>query len=209
MSPTKIYVPVESVEAYKLAPNWSVYADIIQAAPIPVPEAVDLGLSVKWASFNLGATSLEEYGDYYAWGETEVKDVYSLDTYKWHNNSSTSLYFKYDGEDKFILDPEDDVARIKLGGDWHIPTYDEFRELDAYCSKKWITMNGIRGVLFTGRNGKTIFFPAGGFRHREWVSNAGIEGRYWANEIELFYWMPTYDDYIGLNYEGAYYGLSI
>ncbi len=87
-----IYVPAGSIDAYKSARYWSEYADRIQAIPsssysVPVPEAVDLGLpsGLKWASFNLGATKPEEYGDYYAWGETEPKELYDWSTYNWSN----------------------------------------------------------------------------------------------------------------------------
>ena len=87
-------------------------------------EYVDLGLSVKWATFNVGATKPEGYGDYFAWGETEPKDVYDWSTYKWCNGSSTTLK-KYNVDsnrgtvdNKFFLESVDDVATVRWGGDW-------------------------------------------------------------------------------------------
>ena len=97
--------------------------------------AVDIGLSVKWANANLGAASPEDYGDYYAWGETTPKVDYTWKTYKWCKGSETSLT-KYNTspeygtiDNKTQLDPEDDVAHVKLGGTWRMPTADEIDEL--------------------------------------------------------------------------------
>lgn len=170
-----IYVPASSVEAYKAAQNWSEYADRIQAipAPIPTPEAVDLGLSVKWASFNLGAFKPEEYGNYYAWGEIMPKDDYSWETYKWCNGSEYTLT-KYNYEErngaldnKMILDLDDDAANVSLGGSWRMPTLAEAQELLNNCTSVWTTESGVNGCRFTsnieGYKDKSIFLPYSGF----------------------------------------------
>jgi hypothetical protein len=165
-----IYVPAESVDAYKSTQYWSDYADRINALA-PLPEAVDLGLSVKWASFNLGASAPEEYGDYYAWGETEPKDDYSWETYKWCMGSNTTLtkYCDktdrgYEGftDDKTVLDLDDDAAHVNLGGSWRMPTDAEMTELRENCTWAWTTLNGVNGGLATGPNGNSIFLPAAG-----------------------------------------------
>lgn len=132
--------------------------------------AVDLGLSIKWAACNVGASSPEEYGGYYAWGEVEEKSDYSWSTYKWCNGTSNSMT-KYcidthrgTVDNKTILDPEDDVAHVKLGGGWRMPTSDEMKELYDICTWERIHYNGVYGELVTGPNGNSIFLPAAGQR---------------------------------------------
>lgn len=153
-----------------------------------VPEAVDLGLSVKWASFNLGATKLEEYGNYYAWGETEPKDDYSWETYKWCMDGSPwsltkyckSSNFGYNGytDDKTVLDPEDDAARVSLGLNWRIPTDAEMGELWSLSYWKWTSQNGVDGYWITGPSGNSIFLPAAGTRYGYDLVSPGY-GHYW------------------------------
>ena len=134
-------------------------------------EAIDLGLSVKWASCNVGATSPEEYGGYYAWGETEEKDVYTWDTYKWCINRNDyitkyctkSTWGKVDN--KIVLEPEDDVAHVKWGGGWRMPTHDEFKELFDKCDWTTTIVNDVPGYKVTGPNGNSIFLPAAGYRN--------------------------------------------
>ncbi|MBR2359912.1 MAG: hypothetical protein IKA75_05765 [Bacteroidaceae bacterium] len=144
--------------------------------------AVDLGLSVKWAACNVGASSPEEYGGYYAWGETEEKSDYDWETYKWCNGSdgfmtkycTNSSYGAVDN--KTVLDPEDDVAHVKLGGNWRMPTEEEIDELIEKCTWKWFTFNGVSGQLIIGPNDNSIFLPAAG--NFDGVSH-GTHGRYW------------------------------
>lgn len=140
-----------------------------------VPEYVDLGLSVKWATFNLGATTPDDYGDYFAWGETETKEYYSVTNYKWGTGKEGGIrltqIFKYNTRSSFgdvdnitVLFPEDDVAHVKWGGIWRMPTNDEWKELLDKCSWIKTEQNGIKGILFTGSNGNSIFLPAAGVR---------------------------------------------
>ena len=158
-----------------------------------VPTAVDLGLSVKWASFNLGASKPEEYGDYYAWGETEPKSKYDWETYKWANGAKDKLT-KYcmvtsqwagsgSPDNKFLLDPEDDVAHVKLGGRWRMPTSAEWQELRIKCTWTWTTSNGISGREVTGPNGNSIFLPAAGDWYGTSRYNAGSYGNYWSSSL--------------------------
>ena len=164
-------------------------------------EYVDLGLSVKWATCNVGAGKPEEYGDYYAWGETEPKDFYFWDTYKYCDGTYNSLT-KYtdsaygkDGfsDNKSVLDPEDDVAHVKWGGNWRIPTKDELEELRTKCTWTSTTLNGVKGYSVTsnvdGYTDRSIFLPATGMRIRQWTENTDTIGRFWGNSI------VTGDDY--------------
>ena len=153
-------------------------------------EAVDLGLSVKWASCNIGADSIGDFGDYYAWGETEVKTNYSWDTYKWCNGSDDSIT-KYctdsdagKVDNKTTLDPEDDVAHEILGGDWRMPTIEEFEELINECSWKFTKMEGAWGYIVTGPSGRSIFLPAAGGRYDQFIDDCGTGAFYWSSTFD-------------------------
>ena len=189
-----IYVPAGYVEAYKTAVYWSSYADRIQAVSTsPVPDAIDLGLpsGLKWASFNVGASKPEEYGDYFAWGETVTKTNYSWSTYKWCNGTSNTLT-KYNSiasngtiDNKFLLEETDDVANVKLGGKWRMPTDAEWKELQDNCSWIWTTKNSIRGRLVTSnKNGASIFLPAAGYWFVTDLNNVGSTGLYWSSSLD-------------------------
>ena len=153
------------------AGNTSVY--IKPACPdTHHPHEIDLGLpsGTKWACSNVGATTPEEYGGYYAWGETEEKGVYSKDTYKFRNYSSDISGTKYD------------VAHVKWGGEWVMPTKDEFKELLDNCNSKWTTLNGVKGRKFTSKkNGNSIFLPAAGDRAGGNLYSPGERGYYWSS----------------------------
>ena len=156
--------------------------------------SVDLGLSVKWASCNLGTngfvSSPEEYGAYYAWGETSTKSDYNWTTYKWCNGSEYTLT-KYNTQslhgtvdNKKVLELSDDVARKKLGDSWRMPTQKEFQELIGNCTVTWTTRNGVKGRLFTSKkNGKSIFLPAAGYGFGGSSSLAGRGGYYWSSTL--------------------------
>ena len=155
----------------------------------PVIEAIDLGLSVKWATCNLGAEQPEDYGEYYAWGETETKSSYSWTTYKFGTNSS-GPFSKYNTrisygtvDDKIVLEPGDDVARVKLGGGWRIPTDAEWTELRTKCTWTRTTQNGVNGYKFTASNGNSIFLPAAGCRDDTDLRAAGSDGYYWSSSL--------------------------
>ena len=158
-----------------------------------VADAVNLGLSVKWASWNVGAESPEDYGGYYAWGETEEKSSYDWSTYKWCDGSydtqtkycTASDYGIVDN--KTVLDSWDDVAHVKWGGGWRMPTRDEIKELCEKCSWEWTSVNGIYGQKVTGPNGNSIFLPAAGFRDGTEVYRRGSRGRYWSGTLDEDY----------------------
>lgn len=160
---------------------------------VDLPEGtVDMGLSVKWASCNIGASKPEDYGDYYAWGETTTKSTYNWPTYTLCGGSENTLTKYCTGssfgtvDSKTVLDPEDDVAHVKLGGKWRMPTDAEWTELRKTnnCDWVWTTINGVNGMLVTSKKtGNSIFLPAGGFRHGDMLFNAGSYGRYWSSSL--------------------------
>lgn len=181
---------------YKLSEVDSVYfsleADTLNPSTAGY-DYVDLGLSVKWATCNVGAEKPEDYGDYYAWGETETKSYYAWSTYKWLNGSSTTLT-KYNTssstgivDNKTVLDLEDDVAHVKWGGDWRMPTRTEFQELKDNCTWTWTTQNGVNGYRVTsnkaGYTGRSIFLPAAGCRFDSYLVDAGSDGLYWSSSL--------------------------
>lgn len=131
---------------------------------------VDLGLSVNWWGCNVGATVPEGFGDYYAWGETETQTDYSLKSYKWrytkyHTTQSEEGYVTSAIviDNKTILDAEDDIATLTLGSEWRMPTVEEIRELKD-LNPVLYTLNGVEGLLFTGKNGNSMFIPFNGFK---------------------------------------------
>ena len=165
-------------------------------------EYVDLGLSVKWATCNVGANKPEDYGDHFAWGETTTKSVYGWSTYNWCNGTSSTLT-KYNTsniygtvDQKTKLELSDDAARVNWGGKWRMPTYDEFLELREKCTWKWTTQNGVKGYMITN-NGNSMFLPAAGYRYESSLINAGSLGYYWSSSLETG--IPYYAWYMELN----------
>ena len=156
---------------------------------IASPEYVDLGLpsGTLWATFNVGAASPEEYGDYFAWGETEPKAEYSWSTYKWCIDYDYNEFSKYSYTDgKIVLDPEDDAATVNWGSEWKMPSYGQLGELvdESYTTIEKTTQNGIKGYKVTSKtNGKSIFMPATGFMEDEEVYSVGEEAFYWSSTL--------------------------
>ena len=134
------------------------------------PHAIDLGLTsgTKWACCNVGADKPIQRGNYYAWGETEEKSQYTIETYKFLYPDPNGRWAKDNEEGTFsymdlgesICGTEYDVAHVKWGGSWVMPSYDQIKELIANCSYEFITINGVKGALFTGNNGISVFLPA-------------------------------------------------
>ncbi len=143
----------------------------ILTKPVNGHEYVDLGLSVKWATCNVGATNPEDYGNYFAWGETTTKSDYDYD------NSTT--YCKNMSD--ISGNAEYDAARANWGGPWRMPTYTEIGELINNCTWEWTSQNGVNGYKVTGPNGNSIFLPAAGYRYGSSLRNAGSYGAYWGS----------------------------
>ena len=154
--------------------------------------AIDLGLSVKWASCNVGATRPEQYGDYFAWGEVEPKTTSDWSTYKYCNGSSTTLtkycnnsIYGNNGftDNKTVLDPEDDAATANWGSAWRMPTRAEQDELRNNCTWIWTTQNGVKGYKVVGPNGNSIFLLAAGCMFEGGSCHVGLKGYYWSSSL--------------------------
>ena len=172
--------------------NLGSVEDWIASAP---PTAIDLGLSVKWASFNVGATKPEEYGDYFAWGETAPKGEYKWAGYS-YGTSKNGPFSKYvldptygTVDHKTVLDLTDDAAHAAWGEDWRMPTKEEVAELmnTSNCTWTWTTKNGVPGYKVTSRKSgytaNSIFLPANGMKSGSSLSDGGTAGNYWTSSI--------------------------
>lgn len=149
---------------------------------------VDLGLSVKWAICNVGAITPEDYGDYFAWGETEPKNEYSKKVYKFRVNSGEAKYNtnirRGVVDNNTTLELEDDAAHVNWGGNWRMPTKLEQNELKKYCKWKWTRVNGVEGYKVTSKiNGNSIFLPMAGYRAGASVRGVGSQGFYWSSSL--------------------------
>ena len=235
-----IFVPAESLNSYQSAQYWHDYADRIQSMPsAPVPEAVDLGLpsGLKWASFNLGATKPEEYGDYYAWGEVEPyysnlnpltwkegkENGYLWSSYKWCMGlmrtmtkycSDSSCGYNGFTDTRTVLDLDDDAAYINLGSNWRMPTDAEWTELRDKCTWTWTFQNGVIGYSVTGPNGNRIFLPEAGFRRGTILYEVGSRGAYWSSSLNLgdpnSAWYVFFNsDSVSRNYDVRPEGVSV
>ena len=183
--------------------------------PTPVEKYVDLGLSVKWAKCNLGASKPSDYGDYFAWGETEPnKTEYTWATYKWMQAGKddwkyiTKYTFAdgltqaiwYDaggnfiGDNKTTLEAADDAATANLGSPWRMPTKKEYDELVDHCTWTWTTQDGVKGYeVKSKKNGNTIFLPAAGYRYRSNLNEAGSKGFYYSSSLYTEYSAYAHD----------------
>jgi len=165
-----------------------------------VEDFVDLGLpsGTLWASCNIGANSPEDYGDYFAWGETETKDEYSWATYSLSGGSSSTITKYCSADNQMVLLPEDDAARANLGDGWQMPTLEQSEELfnTSYTSTEWTQMNGVDGMKITSiSNGKSIFLPAAGYRKDTDLNSVGGMGTYWTTS-RADYAMHAYEIYV-------------
>ena len=144
-------------------------------------EYVDLGLSVKWATCNVGANSPEEYGDYFAWGETSTKETYDYDNCPTYGLSISELQSQGYIDSEGNLTSQYDAATANWGGDWRMPTDDELNELRNRCTWTWTTQNGVNGYNVEGPSGASIFLPAAGDRFGSSLLYAGSSGYYWSS----------------------------
>ncbi len=158
--------------------------------PEETREFVDLGLpsGTLWATCNIGANSPEEYGDYFAWGETTSKSEYSWETYKYGSGFQEMTKYCTDSrygtvDNKTVLDSSDDAATVNWGSDWCMPTKEQQDELCDNCTCTWTTKNGVKGRLFTGPNGNSIFLPNAGYRLNRNLDGASTFGCYWSSSL--------------------------
>ena len=182
---------------------------------------VNLGLSVCWATCNVGADYAKEYGNLYAWGETEVKRFYNWDTYKLKNEKGFTKYCtKPDcgvADDKTVLDNSDDVAHNSWGGRWRLPTKNEWVELIDNCSFTWTTEQGVGGCRLCSRiNGNSIFLPAAGGMDEDGRKELNTVGIYWSSSLYLDKNKPVdasfvyfNEDEIKIGHNNRTYGYSV
>lgn len=238
--------------AYAEVNGRKVYADEVkELTPSPVPEGTvyletvckgtdGLLYEVYWATCNLSengfVSSPEQYGDYYAWGETtpyyssqdpltwkDGKTGYDWASYKWCNGSYSTLtrynintsYGIVDDCTEFSdYDYADDAARQTLGGKWRVPTNAEWTELRTQCTLTWTTENGVNGRRVIGPNGNSIFLPAAGYRFGTRLNFAGSRGLYWSSSLSTDYpngaWYVNFSsDAVDRYYYNRYYGQSV
>ena len=186
---------------------------------------VNLGLpsGTLWATCNVGATTPEGYGDYFAWGETQTKDYYDWSTYKWCNGSRNTLTkyctnsnYGYNGftDNLTVLQPGDDAATANWGSGWRTPTREQWQELYQNTTNTWTTRNGVNGRFFTASNGNSLFLPAAGYRWDGELYFAGGLGLYWSSSLTTDSpgdaWLLGFlSDYTSVDSSGRYYGRSV
>ena len=191
-------------------------------------EYVDLGLpsGTLWATCNVGASKPEEYGDYFAWGETTPKSTYDWSTYKWCKGDEytmtkycTSSEFGYNGftDNLTKLQPEDDAATANWGSGWQMPSYDQIKELhnSSYTTSEWTQLNGVYGRKVTSKsNGNSIFLPAAGYRDGTSIYEASSYHLCWSRSLYASYSHYAYYlcfnlGYNAWSYDLRYYGQSV
>ncbi|MGN0036289.1 MAG: hypothetical protein ACI36X_03610 [Bacteroidaceae bacterium] len=155
---------------------------------------VDLGLSVKWATTNVGASSPSDYGYYFAWGETSTKSEYT--------EANSRTYKKRMGD--IAGDPTYDAARANWGSTWRLPTKAECEELVSQCTWTWTTQDGHNGYRVTGKNGNSIFLPAAGYRYGTLLYYVGENGFYWSSTPYESYTEYAY----GLYFDSSYHDVG-
>lgn len=205
--------------------------DTVHAPETPEPQGdwVDLGLpsGLLWATRNVGASSPEDYGDYFAWGETSPKSMYNWDTYiygygtdEWPwvhlTKYNTVSNYNYGPIDNLTtLQPGDDAATANWGSGARMPTRQEWGELHIYCSSVWTAQNGVNGMRFTGPNGNSLFLPAAGGRWDDELGYAGSCGYYWSSALDTgrpnYAWDFVFNSGIagGVYHDDRYYGQSV
>jgi len=226
----------EDGKEHTLTANYSGTMTEIGGGGGSTEEYVDLGLSVKWAKCNLGASKPSDYGSYYAWGETEPKAEYTWATYKWMqagqsdemhitkytiaDGQTEGIWYdaggKFIGDHKTTLEAADDAAIANLGSPWRMPTIDEIQELRDNCTWTWTTQNGVKGYeVKSKKNGNSIFLPAAGYRKGSVLNNAGSWGYFRSSSLYI-----GYNDYAcnlnfdsdrhdKYNYSRRYLGFSV
>ena len=173
---------------------------------------VDLGLSVKWATCNVGANKPEDYGTYYAWGETSTKTEYTEDNSKTYGKLEGYEIGDIKGNSNY------DAARANWGGNWRMPTRSELQELIDKCTWTWTTQNGVNGYNVKGPNGNSIFLPAAGVRIGSSLSDAVFYVYYWSSTPRSNYFDDGGYSAYGLGFDSGshnaysyrrYYGFSV
>ena len=196
-------LPVEPAPTSS-APVQPVPSKTVATGVINGHEWVDLGLSVKWATMNVGASSPSDYGSYFAWGEIRTKSKYTFDN---------SVTYEKDFND-ISGNRQYDAARSNWGGSWRLPTKSELEELKNKCKWTWTTQGGHKGYKVTGPNGNSIFLPAAGWRDGSPTNFIGVYGYYWSSTTDASnnqnaYYLYFNDDYRDVGWSSRCNGNSV
>lgn len=169
-----------NVDSIKITNNISPLKPVLLCPDSNHPHMIDLGLpsGTLWSCCNVDASNPEDYGGYYAWGETHTKSCYTLDNYAYDIDRYN--HYGIAGRSWFIKGSMYDAATANWGSPWHMPQARHFFELGEYCTSVWTTRNGVKGVKFTSGNGGSIFLPAAGLSYEE-----RDRGYYWTSELAL------------------------
>ena len=220
-----VEVSTQATYSFTVTSNRTLAANFTYNGGGASHEYVDLGLpsGTLWATCNVGADNPEDYGDYFAWGETTPKETYDWTTYQYCNGTSGTLTkycsksnYGYNGftDNLTILSPEDDAASANWGSDWRMPTQAEWQELYQNTTHTWTTQNGVNGRLFTAPNGNSLFLPAAGYRDYSSLDGAGSDGGFWSSSLYTdlpdnawgFYF---FSGNFSVSGSDRYYGLSV
>ena len=218
-------ISYNNAQQLMISKNIILYAQWEKSSTTP-HEYVDLGLSVKWATCNVGASKPEEFGDYFAWGEIQPKDYYDWSSYVWCNGSlDTQTKYCVNSafglvDNKTTLDLSDDAAHANWGGSWRMPTLEELAELRNNCIWSITTKNNVTGYIVTSKsNGNSIFIPAAGQYIKDSLKSSGKSGNYWScslvagidkNSSQSYYiYFRIEDDFVDIYGNARYYGRSI
>lgn len=172
------------------ANNVEEYGDVISFRTLEDPayphyDYVDLGISVKWATCNVGASAPEESGNFYSFGESETKNEYSIDNYSHHSTSSYKDQYGNSILKYSFTESSFDICKQLWGNSWRLPTHKEIKELSEKCQWRWTSLNGVNGYEVKGSNGNSIFLPAAGYYDDEELEQVGIEGCYLSSTYPL------------------------
>ena len=195
----KTIIKTDDVSQYQSVEEDSVIKDTIDESihfkeVPPYAQTVDLGLpsGKLWAKCNLGANSEEESGLYYQWGDTQgytkeqigTNKTFNWNSYKWSVDGSSSNLSKYNSTDsKTVLDLEDDAVHATLGGNWKMPTHEDWLELKYNTTRQWTQVNGVNGYKCTASNGNYIFLPAAGYGDGSSLYDEGSYGNFWSSSL--------------------------
>jgi len=221
----------ESYDSYDDENYWTIYkrqvTDSNGVGKNKSHEYVDLGLTVLWATCNIGATKPEEFGHYYSWGDINTKNDYSWSKYGFCYGTSNTLTryctkstYGYNGyvDGRKVLSISNDVAHEKWGGSWRMPTAIEVMELCESCTWEWTTLNGVKGYKVTsdipGYTDRSIFLPAAGYYNNTSLTDTGSVGGYWTSFLIKNYPSKAYilcidDEFYDLDDRSRFYGLPI
>ena len=219
------------IDSNPVRPVWDPTPRRAQSKPSSQPkyemiqghEGVDMGVSVKWAAYNLGADSMSDFGDYYAWGETMTKRCFEWNKYRYQRSGSTfdNIQFtRYNTKEQFgsvdyvtELKDNDDAASVRWGDKWRIPTAEQWKELQENCEWIWTEFKNTLGFIVVAKNGNKLFLPAAGVFSGSKLHFEREEGYYWTSSLAAdprrAYYCSIFDKQVKLDTRDRFAGLTI